>query len=175
LDESSSSWLDSSLSWPPDRIRRCLFSSASSTATLTSAVVCAATGLPSGAPQRPDDRRSEKVIGLSLLFFCCAAPPDVDARTSTPLEEQGSTPPRLRLPRHPGAIIYMEYTLVSTPAATLVPSRRCDCRGISTRRLLPSASATVSSFVVLPLRLREMLECVLLYVSVDGLAPLLGC
>jgi hypothetical protein len=129
LDESSSSWLDLSLSWPPDRIRRCLFSSASSTATLTSVVACAAAGLPSGAPQRPDDRRSEKVIGLPLLFFCCAAPLDVDARTSTPLEEQGSTPPRLRLPRHPGAIIYMEYAPVSTLAAKLVPSRRCDCRG----------------------------------------------
>jgi hypothetical protein len=67
-------------------------------------------------------------------------------------------PPRLRLTRHPGTL-----------AATFAPSRRCDCGGISTRRLLPSASTPVSSCVVPPLRLRGMLDCVC------GLAPLLGC
>jgi hypothetical protein len=63
-------------------------------------------------------------------------------------------PPRLWLHRHLGAIVFLEHTLVSTPAATFAPSRRCDCRGISTRRLLPSAYTPVSSYVVPPLRLR---------------------
>jgi hypothetical protein len=63
-------------------------------------------------------------------------------------------PPRLRLPRHLGAIVFLEHTPVSTPAATFAPSRRCDCGGISTRRLLRSASTPVSSCVVPPLRLR---------------------
>jgi hypothetical protein len=82
-------------------------------------------------------------------------------------------PPRLRLPRHLGAIVFLEHTTVSTPAATFAPSRRCDCGGISTRRLLPSASTPVSSCVVPPLRLRGMLDYVC--VSVCGPAPLLGC
>jgi hypothetical protein len=69
-------------------------------------------------------------------------------------------PPRLRLPRHLGVIVFLEHTLVSTPASTFVPSRRCDCWGISTRRLLPSASTPVSSCVVPPLRLRGILDCV---------------
>jgi hypothetical protein len=60
-------------------------------------------------------------------------------------------PHRLRLPRHLGAIVFLEHTSVSTPAATLAPSRRCDCERISTRRLLPSASSPVSSCVVPPL------------------------
>jgi hypothetical protein len=38
-------------------------------------------------------------------------------------------PPRLRLPRHPGAIVFSESTPVSTPAAAFAPSRRCDCGG----------------------------------------------
>jgi hypothetical protein len=63
-------------------------------------------------------------------------------------------PPRLRLPRHLVAIVFLEHTTVSTPAATFAPSRRCDCGGISTCRLLPSASTPVSSCVVPPLRLR---------------------
>ena len=63
-------------------------------------------------------------------------------------------PPRVRLPRHLGAIVFLEHTPISTPAATFAPSRRCDCGGISTRRLLPSASTPVSSCVVPPLRLR---------------------
>jgi hypothetical protein len=38
-------------------------------------------------------------------------------------------PPRLRLPWHLGAIVFLEHTPVSTPAATFAPSRRCDCGG----------------------------------------------
>jgi hypothetical protein len=68
--------------------------------------------------------------------------------------------PRLRLPWHPGAIVFLECTPVSTLAATFAPSRRCDCGRISTRRLLPSASTPVSSCVVPPLRLRGMLDSV---------------
>jgi hypothetical protein len=45
-------------------------------------------------------------------------------------------PPRLRLPRHLGAIVSFEHTPVSTPAATSAPSRCCVCGGILTRRLL---------------------------------------
>jgi hypothetical protein len=83
-------------------------------------------------------------------------------------------PPRLQLPRHLGAIVFLEHTPVSTPAATFAPSRRCACGGISTRRLLPSASTPVSSCVVPPLRLRgDVKLCVC--VSVCGSAPLLGC
>jgi hypothetical protein len=83
-----------------------------------------------------------------------------------------SRPPRLRLPRHLGAIVFLEHTPISTPAATFAPSRRCDCEGISTRRLLPSVSTPVSSCVVPPLRLRGMLDSVC--VSVCGPAPLMG-
>jgi hypothetical protein len=57
-------------------------------------------------------------------------------------------PPRLRLPRHLGAIAFLAHTPVSARAATFAPSRRCDCRGISTRRLL------LSSCVVPSLRLQ---------------------
>jgi hypothetical protein len=63
-------------------------------------------------------------------------------------------PPRLRLPRHLGAIVFLEHTPVSTLVTTFAPSRRYDCEGISTRRLLPSVSTPVSSCVVPPLRLR---------------------
>jgi hypothetical protein len=70
-------------------------------------------------------------------------------------------PHRLRLPRHLGAIVFLAHTPVSTPAVTFAPSRRCDCGGISTRRLLPSASTPVSSCVVPPLRLRvDVRQCV---------------
>jgi hypothetical protein len=48
----------------------------------------------------------------------------------------------------------LEHTPVSTPAATFAPSRCCDCGGISTRRLLPSASTPISSCVVPLLRLQ---------------------
>jgi hypothetical protein len=107
--------------------------------------------------------------------FCCVALPIVDARTSTLpkirllLRVFRPRPPRLRLPRHLGAIVFLEHTTISTPAATFAPSRCCDCGGISTRRLLPSASTPVTSCVVPPLRLRGMLDCVC------GPAPLLGC
>jgi hypothetical protein len=63
-------------------------------------------------------------------------------------------PPRLQLPWHLRAIVSLEHTPVSTPAATFAPLRRCDYKGISTRWLLPSASTLVSSCVVPPLRLR---------------------
>jgi hypothetical protein len=53
---------------------------------MTSADTCVADGLPGGAPRRPDDRRSKKV-GL-LVLFCCVPLSIVDARTSTPPEEQ---------------------------------------------------------------------------------------
>jgi hypothetical protein len=81
-------------------------------------------------------------------------------------------PPRLRLPWHIGAIVFLEHTTVSAPAATFASSRRCDCGGISTRRLLPLASTPVSSCVVPPLRLRgDVRQCV----RVCGPAALLGC
>jgi hypothetical protein len=88
-------------------------------------------------------------------------------------------PPRLRLTWHPWAIVFLESTSVSTPAATFAPSRRYDCGGISTRRLLPSASTRqflpsastpVLSCVVPPLRLRGDVR---LYVC--GPTTLLGC
>jgi hypothetical protein len=117
---------------------------------MTSADACAADGLPGGAPRRPDDRRSKKV-GL-LVLFCVVSPclPLTLERLPLPknrllLRVFRLQPPRLRLPRHPGAIVFSESTPVSTPAATFAPSRRCDCRGISTRRLLPSASNPISS------------------------------
>jgi hypothetical protein len=69
-------------------------------------------------------------------------------------------PPRLRLPRHPRAIVFLECTPISSPATAFAPSRRCDCGGISTRRVLPSASTPVSSYAVPPLRLRGMLDSV---------------
>jgi hypothetical protein len=97
-----SSRLDPSSLWPdrrlpgwirrcrglPGRIRRYPFYSSAGAATMTCADACAATGLPGGAPRRPNNRRSKKV-GL-LLLFCCVALPIVDARTSTPLEKQAT-------------------------------------------------------------------------------------
>jgi hypothetical protein len=47
---------------------------------------CAVVGLPGGAPRHLDDQRSKK-IGLPMLF-CCVVLQIVDARTSTPPEEQ---------------------------------------------------------------------------------------
>jgi hypothetical protein len=55
---------------------------------------------------------------------------------------------------------------VAFPIGSVIPLLFCrgrgryDCGGISTRRLLPSASTPVSSCVVPPLRLRGMLDCV---------------
>jgi hypothetical protein len=140
-------WLDRRLySWIhrcrglPGRIRCYLFYSVTSATTLTGADACAATCLHGGAPQQSDERRRKKVIGLLVLFFSVVSPTAV-ARTSTPPEKRGiyyaspclcSAPPRLRLPQHTGAIIYTECTPISVLAATLAPSRRCDCEGIST-------------------------------------------
>jgi hypothetical protein len=72
----------------PVQIRRYPFYSATGTTTMTGANVCAVADLPGGAPRRPDDRRSKKV-GL-LVLFCRVALSIVDARTSTPPEEQAS-------------------------------------------------------------------------------------
>jgi hypothetical protein len=100
---------------------------------MTGADVCVVAGLPGGAPRRPDDRRSKKV-GLLVLFV-------VSPRRSLTLERRPLPknrllsrvsrpwPPRLRLPRHPGAIIFSESTPVSTSAATFAPSRHYDCGG----------------------------------------------
>jgi hypothetical protein len=63
------------------RIRCYPFYSAAGATTMTGADACAATGLPGGAPRRPNDRRSKKV-GL-LVIFCCVALPIVDTQTST--------------------------------------------------------------------------------------------
>jgi hypothetical protein len=45
--------------------------------------------------------------------------------------------PRHQLPRHLGAIVFLECTLVSSPLATFTLSQCCDCEGTSTRWLLP--------------------------------------
>jgi hypothetical protein len=85
----ASSLLDLSLSWPSRPDPSFPFYSAAGADTLTGADACAAAGLPGGAPRQPDDRRSKKVLGL-LVLFCCTAPPIVDARMSTPHEDQAS-------------------------------------------------------------------------------------
>lgn len=125
LAGSLSSWLDSSLSWPsrPDPLLPLLLYAG--VATLTSADARVAAGLLGEAPRRPY-KRSKNVHVVAARV----ASPTIDARTSTaPPEERGNAPPRLRLPRHPGTIIYTMCTPVSTLAATLTPSRRCDCEG----------------------------------------------
>jgi hypothetical protein len=48
----------------------------------------------------------------------------------------------------------MWYSLVFTPVTTYVASRRCNCGGMSTHRILPSTYSPVSPSVVLPLWLR---------------------
>jgi hypothetical protein len=110
-----------------------------------------------------------------LLFFCCAAPLTVDARTSTP-------PPRTRqrttstsaTSTTRGYHLHGVHTgLYSSRNTRTLTTLRL--RGISTCWLLSLAAAPVSSFVVLPLQMQGMLEFVFPYVSVDGLAPLLGC
>jgi hypothetical protein len=101
-----------------------------------------------------DDRmRIDARKPTRLLLSFCVALPIVDARTSNPQRttQRTTSTSGLRLPRHPGDIVYMECTLVSAPAATFARSRHCDCGGISTRRLLPSASTPVSLCVVPPL------------------------
>jgi hypothetical protein len=125
--------------------------------------MCAAVGLPGGAPRRPDDRRSKKV-GM-LVLFCCVALLIVDVRTSTPPEKQA-------------IVVCLPTTTTSTSATSasrgyhllgvhtslyssrnICTSRRCDCGDIN-RRLLPSTSTPVSSCAVPPLQLRGMLDCV---------------
>jgi hypothetical protein len=57
-----------------------------------------------------------------------------------------SRPPRPRLPRHQRTIIYMWHSSVSTPVTAFAPSQRCNCGGMSVRRILPltySSSLTV--------------------------------
>jgi hypothetical protein len=82
-------------------------------------------------------------------------------------------PPRLRLPQHLGAIVSLEHTTVSTPAATFAPSRRCDCGGFQPvgsylRPLLQSHRVWCPRCDC-----GRMLDYVC--VSVCGPAPLLGC
>jgi hypothetical protein len=110
--------------------------------------------------------------------FCCVVLPIVDARTLTPPEDQASA-----------ACLPTVNNSTSTTSASrgyrlleahtgLYSSRNIHAittlrlRGISTRRLLPSASTPVSSCVVPPLRLwGDVRMCV----SVCGPAPLLSC
>jgi hypothetical protein len=81
---------------------------------LRSPALSASPALVSRVAGLPDDRmREARRTMLLLLFLCCVASPTVDARMSTPPQERGSAPPRLRLPRHPGAIIYTVCTPVS--------------------------------------------------------------
>jgi hypothetical protein len=85
-------------------------------------------------------------------------------------------PPRLWLPRHLGAIVFLEHTPVSAPAATFAPLRGCDCGG----DFSPSAPTfgLYSSLIVCGAPVATaggMLDCVCVSVSVCGLAPLLGC
>jgi hypothetical protein len=81
---------------------------------LRSPALSASPALVSRVAGLPDDRtREARRTMLLLLFLCCVASPTVDARMSTPPQERGGAPPRLRLPRHPGAIIYTVCTPVS--------------------------------------------------------------
>jgi hypothetical protein len=71
------------------RIHRYPFYSVAGVATLTGADVCAATGLPDGAPQPPDVERSKR----SMFCYCCPfciAPSIVDARTSIPPKNEAT-------------------------------------------------------------------------------------
>jgi hypothetical protein len=126
------------------------------TTTLTGADTCAAADLSGGAPRRPNERRSKKVLDLLVFFFCCVAPPIVDARTSTPPKNEVAAAclptPATSASRgyHPHGVHIGPYYSRNTCILTTLRLRG----GISTRRLLPSASAPVSSLVVLSLRLR---------------------
>jgi hypothetical protein len=78
-------------------------------------------------------------------------------------------PPRLRLPRHLGAIVSLAHTPVSATAATFAPSRRCDCGGIQPvgyylRLLLHSHRVWCSRC-----------DCGDVRLCVSVPAPLLGC
>jgi hypothetical protein len=88
--------------------------------------------LPLASLARPlDDRMIEEARRSPVC--CCSSfivsPRRLLTLERLPLEERGCTPPRLQLPRHPGAIICMECTSASAPAATLAPSQHCDCEG----------------------------------------------
>jgi hypothetical protein len=185
LAGSPSSWLDPSLSWPsrPD-LSFAAFVPLAGTTTLTGADACADVGLLGGVPRRPDER-SKKVPSLLLLSFCVAPRP----RRSLMLERR---PPL----KNEVVVTCLSITTISTSATSasrsyhlhgvhtgLYSNRNIHTltmlrlRGISTRQLLPSASAPVSSFVVLPLRLQgDVRVCsYYIHVYVVGLAPLLGC
>jgi hypothetical protein len=86
LAGSPSSWLDSSLLWPsrPDPPIPLLLCSGHGHPDRRSRVRCRRP--PWRGSLRLDDRRSKKV-GLPVLL-CCVALPIVDARTSTPPEDQ---------------------------------------------------------------------------------------
>jgi hypothetical protein len=121
-----------------------------------------------GAPRRPDDRRSKKVT-LVLFFMSPSRPLTLEHR---PLPKNRllprvfqPRPPRLRLSQHPGAIVSSK----STHQQHSHP-HHATIAGVSTRRILPSASTTVSSCAVPPLRLLEDVR-----LCVEGRAPLLGC
>jgi hypothetical protein len=78
-------------------------------------------------------------------------------------------PPRLRLPQHLGAIVFLAHTLVSAPAATFAPSRRCDCGGFQ----------LVGSYLHLLLQSHRVwcpcCDCGGMLDCVCGPTPLLGC
>jgi hypothetical protein len=161
----ASSRLDPSLPWPSRPDPSFPFYSAAGADTMTGADACAAVSLHGGAPRRPADRRSKEGRPAGALLLCRPRRSLTLERRLLPknrllLRVSRPRPPRLRLPRHLGAIVFLEHTPVSTPVTTFAPSRRYDCGRISTRRLLPSASTPISSCVVPPLRLRGMLDCV---------------
>jgi hypothetical protein len=143
---------------------------------MTGADACAAVGLPGGALWRPDDRRSRNV-GLPVSF-CCVVLPIVDARTSTPPEEQVSAACL------PTATISTSATSASTGyrllgAYTGLYSSR-NIRTITTLRLRgdfnPSAPTfgLYSSLIVCGAPVATAGD-VRLCVSVCGPASLLGC
>ena len=107
--------------------------------------------------------------------FCCVALPIVDARTSTPPEDQAFA---ARLPTATTStsatsasrgyrLLGAHTVLYSSCNIRTITTLRL--RGISTRRLLSSASTPVSSCVVPRCDCRGMLDCVC------GPTPLLGC
>jgi hypothetical protein len=146
---------------------------------------------PSGGHDHPDQRRRVRCRWLpwrgssatrrgkkqedpqDCCCLFCVAPPTVDARTSTPRRTRLLLR-RLRLPRRPVAIMYMECTPVSTLAATLAPSRRYVCGGISTGGSYLWLLLQSHCLRCFRLRLRgDVRVCV--SICVGGLAPLLGC
>jgi hypothetical protein len=108
------------------------------------------------------------------VLFCCVALPIVDARMSTPPEEQAPVVCLLTSATSTSAnstsrgyrLLRIHIGLFSSRNIRLTTLR---LRGISTRRLLSSASTPVSSCVVPRCDCRGMLDCVC------GPTPLLGC